>query len=57
MSFYQELQLDQAGSKRLIASCGDTKEKLKHISILIFKLILISAFSVGFITVFSMVFG
>ena len=28
MTFYQELQLNQAGSKALIRSCTDKKEKM-----------------------------
>ena len=34
MTFYQELQLDQVGSKSYIASITDPKEKRKHIAIL-----------------------
>ena len=33
MTFYQELQLNQAGSKALIRSCENKKEKLKHTGI------------------------
>ena len=37
MTFYQELQLNQAGSKALIRSCTDKKEKMRHTAILSFK--------------------
>ena len=38
MTFYQELQLDQVGSKSYIASITDPKEKRKHIAIYLFKI-------------------
>ncbi len=57
MTFYQELQLNQAGSKAYIASFQDPREKLKHIGIYIFKIILNIAFSVAFITGFTLLFG
>lgn len=57
MNFYQELQLNQAGSKEYIASFQDRKEKLKHIGIYLFKIILNIAFSMGFIMLFSLLFG
>ena len=40
MTFYQELQLDQVGSKSYIASITDPKEKRKHIAIYLFKILL-----------------
>ncbi|MDE6607244.1 MAG: FUSC family protein [Lachnospiraceae bacterium] len=57
MTFYQELQLDQAGSKSYIASFQDPKDKLKHIGIYLFKVILNVAFCTAFIILFSMIFG
>ncbi len=57
MTFYQELQLNQAGSKKYIASFQDPKEKLKHIGIYLFKIFLNIAFSMVFIILFSIIFG
>ena len=37
MTFYQELQLSQAGSKSYIASLQNPKDKLKHTGIYLFK--------------------
>ena len=37
MTFYQELQLSSAGSKQLIKSTKDKKEKFRHILIYNFK--------------------
>ncbi|MDE6103786.1 MAG: FUSC family protein [Oscillospiraceae bacterium] len=57
MTFYQELQLNQAGSKAYIASFKDPKEKFKHIGIYLFKIIITIAFCTAFITLFSLIFG
>ncbi|MCI9078269.1 MAG: FUSC family protein [Lachnospiraceae bacterium] len=57
MTFYQELQLDQAGSKAYIASFKNTKDKIKHIGVYLFKIVLNIAFCTAFIAVFSMLFG
>lgn len=57
MTFYQELQLNQSGSKTYIASFKDTKEKIKHIAIYLFKIIINVAFSSAFIMLFSILFG
>lgn len=40
MTFYQELQLSSAGSKQLIKSTKDKKEKFRHILIYNFKVYL-----------------
>ena len=48
MTFYQELQLDQVGSKSYIASITDPKEKRKHIAIYLFKILLTVSFCVCF---------
>ena len=37
MRFYQELQLNQSGSKELIRQSKTTKEKLYHIAVYLFK--------------------
>ncbi len=57
MTFYQELQLNQAGSKNYISSFKEPKEKLKHIAIYLFKIIINVAFSSLFIMLFSILFG
>lgn len=57
MTFYQELQLNQAGSKSYIASFEDSKDKLKHTGIYFFKILLNIAFCTLFITLFSVIFG
>ena len=57
MTFYQELQLNQAGSKSYIASFKDPKEKWRHIGIYLFKIFLNIAFCTAFISLYSMVFG
>ena len=51
MTFYQELQLDQVGSKSYIASITDPKEKRKHIAIYLFKILLTVSFCVAFVTI------
>lgn len=57
MTFYQELQLNQAGSKDYIASFKTRKEKAKHIGIYFLKILLNIAFCTAFITLFSIIFG
>ena len=57
MTFYQELQLNQAGSKNLIRSCQGKKEKGKHIGIYVFKVLLTVVFCAGFVTLFTKIFG
>lgn len=57
MTFYQELQLDQGGSKAYIASLNTRKEKLIHTGIYLFKIILYIAFSVAFIGLYSVICG
>lgn len=57
MTFYQELQLNQAGSKQLIKSTEDKREKARHIAIYLFKVLISVAFCIAFVTGFSIVFG
>lgn len=57
MTFYQELQLDQVGSKKFIKSLPDKKEKMKHTLIYLFKILLTVAFCVVFVTAFTKIFG
>ena len=49
MNFYQELQLNQAGSKSYIASFKNPKDKCKHIAVYLFKIALVVAFCVSFV--------
>ena len=44
MNFYQELQLNQAGSKSYIASFKNPKDKCKHIAVYLFKIALVVVF-------------
>lgn len=57
MTFYQELQLSSAGSKNLIRSTTDKKEKRRHILIYNIKVYLVVAFCVVFVTLFSKTLG
>lgn len=57
MTFYQELQLNQGGSKALIRSCSDKKEKFRHILIYNFKVYLTMAFCFVFVTLYALLFG
>lgn len=57
MTFYQELQLDQAGSKSYISSFQKRKDKLKHTGIYLFKILLNVAFCTVFIALFCTLFG
>ena len=53
MKFYQELQLNQKGSKELIKNSQTTKEKLYHIVVYLFKIAITVAFCFLFVTLFS----
>ena len=57
MTFYQELQLNSAGSKTLIRITQDKKERIRHILIYNFKVYLVAAFCFAAVTLFSMIFG
>lgn len=57
MTFYQELQLNQAGSKALIRASESKKEKFRHIAVYLFKILLTVGFCTVFVTLFSLVFG
>lgn len=57
MTFYQELQLNQAGSKSYISSFENMKDKWKHSGIYLFKIFLNITFCTVFIALFSMIFG
>ena len=57
MTFYQELQLSSVGSKQLIRSTTEKKEKRRHILIYNFKVYLVMAFCVAVVTLYSMLTG
>ncbi len=57
MTLYEELQLNQAGSKKLIKESKSGKEKFRHIIIYLFKIIITLAFCMAFVLVFSLLFG
>ncbi len=57
MTVYQELQLNQAGSKALIRQSVTPQEKRRHSIIYLFKIVLTLAFCVGFVTAFGLLFG
>lgn len=57
MTFYQELQLNQAGSKSYISSQKTPKDKWKHTGIYLFKILLNIAFCTAFIAAFCAIFG
>ena len=50
MTFYQELQLNSAGSKALIRITEDKKERRRHILIYNFKVYLVVAFCFAAVT-------
>lgn len=57
MTFYQELQLNQGGSKALIRGTKDKKEKWRHIFIYNLKVYLTILFCLVFITLYTKLFG
>lgn len=57
MNFYQELQLNQAGSKAIIRQAKSAKEKAYHISVYLFKIFITMVFCVAFVTGYSKLFG
>ena len=57
MTFYQELQLNQAGSKNLLKKSETVKEKSYHILVYLIKIAVTMAFCFLFVTIFSILFG
>lgn len=57
MTVYQELQLNQAGSKALIRASQGKGEKWKHILIYNFKIYLTVMFCTVFVTIYGQLFG
>ena len=56
MTFYQELQLNQAGSKNLLKKSETVKEKSYHILVYLVKIAVTMAFCFLFVTIFSILF-
>lgn len=57
MSIYEELQLNQIGSKTLIKTSTSSKEKTRHIVLYICKAVITLLFCIVFVTLFSLFFG
>ena len=57
MTFYQELQLNQSGSKNIIRQSGTRKEKIRHTMIYLIKIAITMVFCFFFVAGFSMIFG
>ena len=57
MTFYEELQLNQAGSKELIRNSQNNKEKLRHLAIYLFKIFITMVFCMAFVIAYSKFFG
>lgn len=57
MNFYQELQLNQAGSKELIRNANGYVKKLRHIAIYLFKIFITMIFCMAFVISYSKLFG
>ncbi len=57
MTIYQELQLNQQGSKKLVKESKTRKEKAKHIAIYLIKVLLTLVFCFVFVGAYSMLFG
>lgn len=57
MTFYQELQLNQAGSKELIRNAQNNRDKLQHTAIYLFKILITMIFCMTFVIAYSQIFG
>ena len=57
MPFYQELQLNQAGSKNLLKKSETLKEQLYHMWVYLVKIAATMAFCLFFVSMFSILFG
>lgn len=57
MTFYQELQLNQQGSKALLKASANGREKARHLAIYVFKVLLTLLFCVAFVTLYSTLLG
>ena len=56
MTFYQELQLNQAGSKSLLKNSKTMKEKLYHTFVYMVKIAITMVFCFAFVTAFFFFF-
>ena len=57
MTFYQELQVNQAGSKKIIRESASQREKLYHIAVYLTKIAITVAFCFVFVSLYSLGFG
>ncbi len=57
MTVYQELQLNQAGSKAAVKNSRTARERWYHIAVYLFKIAITMVFCFGFVTIYSMIFG
>lgn len=57
MTFYKELQLNQSGSKELIRNSEKNIEKLRHISIYLFKIFITIVFCMAVVMSYTKIFG
>lgn len=57
MTFYQELQANQAGSKKIIRESGSAREKCYHIAVYLAKIAITVAFCFLFVSLYSLGFG
>ena len=57
MTFYQELQLNQAGSKLMIQEAVGRRAKAWHLLVYLGKILLTMVFCVAFVTLYGWVFG
>ena len=57
MTFYQELQLNQQGSKAIIKASSSPGEKLRHISVYLFKIFITMVFCMAFVMGYTKIFG
>ena len=55
MTFYQELQLNQAGSKSLLKNSKTMKEKLYHAFVYMVKIAVTMVFCFAFVTASSII--
>ena len=56
MNIYDELQLNQAGSKQLIKKAQSRKDKLRHLLIYLFKIFITVAFCMVFVMAYGAIF-
>lgn len=57
MTFYRELQLNQAGSKEMLRRSETGKEKMYHMFVYLVKIAITMVFCFAFVTAFSILFG